>query len=278
MPLLQAIVLGIIQGLTEFLPISSSAHLIVIPKLLGWPEQGLAFDIALHVGTLAAVILYFFRDWLQIIAQGFGARVVVGDSGLQRNRGLLWLLMLATVPAGLAGLLFQKKIEGVVRDNLYVIGTMAIVVGILMWLAENAGRKQKDLGHVSTGDALFIGIAQALALIPGVSRSGITMSAGLFRNLERETAARFSFLLLTPTVAGIALKKFYDLFKHEGGIPHEMQVPMLVGMVVSAITGCIVIRFFLEFLKTRTFGAFVAYRIVFGIIVIALAFFRFGGG
>src|SRR5271168_4846161 len=138
MPLLQAIVLGIIQGLTEFLPISSSAHLIVIPKLLGWPEQGLAFDIALHVGTLAAVILYFFRDWLQIIAQGFGARVVVGDSGLQRNRGLLWLLMLATVPAGLAGLLFQKKIEGVVRDNLYVIGAMAILVGILMWLAENA--------------------------------------------------------------------------------------------------------------------------------------------
>jgi undecaprenyl-diphosphatase len=128
------------------------------------------------------------------------------------------------------------------------------------------------------GDALFIGIAQAFALVPGVSRSGITMSAGLFRNLERETAARFSFLLLTPTVAGIALKKFYDLFKHEGGIPHDMQVPMLVGMLVSAITGCIVIRFFLEFLKTRTFGVFVAYRIVFGIIVIALAFFRFGGG
>jgi undecaprenyl-diphosphatase len=277
MPLLQAIVLGIIQGLTEFLPISSSAHLIVIPRLLGWPEQGLAFDIALHVGTLAAVVLYFFRDWLQIITQGFGARIL-GDSSLQRNRGLLWLLVLATVPAGIAGLLFEKKIEGAVRDNLYVIGAMAILIGIVMWLAENAGRKQKDLGHVSMMDALLIGTAQALALIPGVSRSGITMSAGLFRNLDRETAARFSFLLLTPTVAGIALKKFYDLFKHEGGIPHDMQMPMLVGMLVSAITGAIVIRFFLEFLRHRTFGAFVAYRIVFGIIVIALAFFRFGGG
>jgi undecaprenyl-diphosphatase len=277
MPLLQAIVLGIIQGLTEFLPISSTAHLIVIPKLLGWPEQGLAFDIALHVGTLAAVILYFFRDWMQIIAQGFGARVG-GDSGLQRNRGLLWLLALATIPAGVAGLLFQKKIEGAVRDNLYVIGAMAILIGIVMWMAENAGRKQKDLGHVSTADAVLIGIAQALALIPGVSRSGITMSAGLFRNLERQAAARFSFLLLTPTVAGIALKKFYDLYKHEGGIPHGMQTPMLVGMLVSAITGCIVIRFFLDFLRQRTFGVFVAYRIIFGIIVIALAFFRFGGG
>jgi undecaprenyl-diphosphatase len=277
MPLLQAIVLGIIQGLTEFLPISSSAHLIVIPKLLGWPEQGLAFDIALHVGTLAAVILYFFRDWMQIIAQGFGLRVG-GDSGLQRNRGLLWLLALATIPAGVAGLLFQKKIEGAVRDNLYVIGAMAILIGIVMWMAESAGRKQKDLGHVSTADALLIGIAQALALVPGVSRSGVTMSAGLFRNLEREAAARFSFLLLTPTVAGIALKKFYDLYKHEGGIPHDMQTPMLVGMLVSAITGCIVIRFFLEFLRRRSFGVFVAYRIVFGIIVIALAFFRFGGG
>jgi undecaprenyl-diphosphatase len=277
MPLLQAIVLGIIQGLTEFLPISSTAHLIVIPKLLGWQDQGLAFDIALHVGTLAAVILYFFRDWMQIIAHGLGIRYG-GDSGLQRNRGLLWLLILATLPAAIAGLLFQKKIEGAVRDNLYVIGAMAILIGIVMWWAENVGRKQKDLGHVSPADALSIGVAQALALIPGVSRSGITMSAGLIRNLDRQAAARFSFLLLTPTVAGIALKKLYDLMKHQGGIPHEMQTPMLVGMLVSAVTGCIVIRFFLEFLRRRTFAVFIAYRIIFGIIVIALAFFRFGGG
>lgn len=277
MPLVQAIVLGIIQGLTEFLPISSTAHLIVIPKLLGWGDQGLAFDIALHVGTLAAVVLYFFRDWMQIIAQGFGMSLG-GDSSLQRNRGLLWLLIVATIPAGVAGLLFQKKIEGAVRENLYVIGAMAILIGLVMWLAERAGRRQKDLGHVSAGDAVLIGVAQALALIPGVSRSGITISAGLMRNLDRQAAARFSFLLLTPTVAGIAMKKFYDLMKHEGGIPHDMQTPMLVGVVVSALTGCIVIKFFLEFLRRSTFAAFIAYRIIFGIIVIALAFFRFGGG
>src|SRR5271167_2466411 len=168
MPLVQAIVLGIVQGLTEFLPVSSTAHLAVVPWLLGWKDPGLAFDIALHVGTLAAVVLYFFRDWLQIITQGFGARIL-GDSSLQRNRGLLWLLVLATVPAGIAGLLFEKKIEGVVRDNLYVIGSMAILVGILMWWAESVGRKQKDLGHLSPVDAILIGAAQALALIPGVS-------------------------------------------------------------------------------------------------------------
>jgi undecaprenyl-diphosphatase len=277
MPLLQAVVLGIIQGLTEFLPISSTAHLIVIPKLLGWADQGESFDIALHVGTLAAVIFYFFRDWVQIILQGCGLRVG-GDPGLQRNRMLLWLLVAATVPAGLAGLLFEKKIEGVVRENLYVIGSMAILIGLVMWVAERVGLKQKDLGHVSSVDAIFIGCAQALALIPGVSRSGITMSAGLLRNLERESAARFSFLLLTPTVAGIAVKKFWDLHKHGGGIPHDMQMPMLVGMLVSAITGGIVIRFLLEFLRRRTFAVFIAYRIIFGIIVIALAFFRFGGG
>jgi undecaprenyl-diphosphatase len=277
MPLVQAIVLGIIQGLTEFLPISSSAHLIVIPKLLGWQDQGLAFDIALHVGTLAAVVLYFFSDWLQIIGQGFGMRMG-SDPDLQRNRTLLWLLALATIPAGVAGLLFQKKIEGVVRENLYVIGSMAILIGLVMWWAESAGRKQKDLGHVSPLDAILIGIAQALALIPGVSRSGITMSAGLGRNLDRQAAARFSFLLLTPTVAGIAVKKFYDLIKHEGGIPHDMQIPMVVGMLVSAATGALVIKFFLEFLRRRTFAVFIAYRLIFGIIVIALAFFRFGGG
>ena len=277
MPLFQAVVLGIIQGLTEFLPISSTAHLIVIPKLLGWQDQGLAFDIALHVGTLAAVVLYFFRDWMQIIAQGLGVQFG-GDSGLQRNRTLLWLLVLATIPAGVAGLLFQKKIEGAVRENLYVIGGMAILIGLVMWWAESVGRKQKDLGHVSTVDAIIIGTAQALALIPGVSRSGITMSAGLVRNLDRQAAARFSFLLLTPTVAGIALKKFYDLMKHEGGIPADMRMAFLVGIAVSGITGCLVIQLFMRYLRRGTLNFFVAYRVIFGIMIIALAhFFRLTG-
>lgn len=276
MPLVQVIVLGIIQGLTEFLPVSSTAHLVVIPRLLGWPDQGLAFDLALHVGTVAAVLVYFFRDWMQILAQGFGLHMG-GDPALQRNRGLLWLLALGTVPIGIAGLLFEKRADQA-RGNFYLIGTMAIAVGLLLWWADRAGRKQKDIGHISTADSIIVGIAQTLAIIPGTSRSGVTICAGLLRNLERETAARFSFLLLTPAVIAAAAKHFWDLMKHEGGIPPEMRTPFIVGILVSAITGMIVIRFFLEYMRRSSYTVFVAYRIIFGIIVIALAFFRFGGG
>lgn len=276
MPLVQVIVLGIIQGLTEFLPISSTAHLVVIPRLLGWRDPGLAFDLALHLGTVAAVVLYFFRDWLQILGQGFGLQVG-GDPVLRRNRGMLWLLAAATVPIGIAGLLFEKKADQA-RENLYLIGAMAISVGVLLLWADRVGRKQKDIGHVSTMDAILIGVSQVLAIIPGTSRSGITISTGLLRNLERETAARFSFLLLTPAVIAAAAKHFWDLTKHEGGLAPDMRTPFLLGIAVSAITGIIVIRFFLDYMRRRSYTVFVAYRIIFGIIVIALAFFRFGGG
>src|SRR6266852_1018074 len=161
MPLLHVILLGIIQGLTEFLPISSSAHLALIPKLLGWADQGLAFDIALHVGTLAAILIYFFQDWVQVIAQAFGSRMN-GDPTLQRNRGLLWLMALATIPLGVAGLLFQKRAETLWRNDPYMIGGMLIGVGLVLWLAEYVGRRRKDLGHISLFDALIIGVAQAL--------------------------------------------------------------------------------------------------------------------
>ncbi|HXP85783.1 MAG TPA: undecaprenyl-diphosphatase UppP [Bryobacteraceae bacterium] len=274
MPLLQVIVLGIIQGLTEFLPISSTAHLVVIPRLLGWPDQGLAFDIALHVGTLVAVLLYFFRDWLQVLSQGLGLSTTGGDPALRRNRGLLWLLVLGSIPAGLAGLLFQKQAETLWRENLFVIAGTSIGVGLIIWLAEMVGRRQRDLGHANLVDSITIGLAQACAVVPGVSRSGATIAAGLFRNLDRPAAARFSFLLSTPVIAGAALKDFYDLMKHEGGFPAEMRIPILVGIAVSAITGCAAIGFFMNFLRRRSLGVFVLYRLVFGIIVIALAVFR----
>ena len=278
MPLLQVIVLGIVQGLTEFLPISSTAHLVVIPKLFGWPDQGLAFDIALHVGTLAAVLLYFFRDWIQILAQGFGVRIG-GDPVLERNRKLLWLLVAGTIPAGIAGLLFQKQAETLWRENLYVIAGTAIGFALVMWFADYSGRKQKDIGHISALDSVAIGLAQAIAVVPGVSRSGITISAGLLRNLDRRTAARFSFLLSTPIIAGAAAKDLWDLMRHQGGVSSDMRTAFIVGIVVSAITGCLAIRFILEYLRRSSLTVFVIYRIVFGIIVIALATFlpRSGG-
>ncbi|PYT16085.1 MAG: undecaprenyl-diphosphatase UppP [Acidobacteria bacterium] len=276
MPILHAILLGIIQGITEFLPISSTAHLWLVPWLLGWPDQGLAFDIAMHVGTLAAVILYFFRDWLQVIAQGFGFDYG-GDPGLKQNPKLLWLLAAATIPVGVAGYLFKKQAETTWRSP-YVIAATMISVGLVLWWAERAGRKQKDLAVLMPADAMKIGAAQALAIVPGVSRSGITISAGLFQNLNRPAAARFSFLLSAPAIAGAAGKDLWDLMKHQGGIPPEMRMVFLVGIVASAVTGCLVIHFFLNFLRRRSLAFFVYYRVVFGIIIIALAtIFRTGG-
>jgi len=280
-PLLHAIILGIIQGLTEFLPVSSSAHLALIPWLLGWNDQGLSFDIALHVGTVLAVIVYFFRDWVQLIAEGFGMSVG-SDPAIRRNPKLLWLLVLGSIPAGIAGLLVKDLAENVWRNNQYLIGSMLILVGLFMWWADHQGSRKKDLGNVSAADSITIGAAQALALVPGVSRSGITICAGLLRNLDRATAARFSFLLATPAIAGAAAKDAWDLMRHGGGIagiPHDMRMALLVGVIVSAIVGALTIQFFLNFLRRRSLSFFVWYRVIFGIIVIALAtFFRYHGG
>lgn len=265
--------MAIVQSLTEFLPISSTAHLALVPRLLGWtsPElHSLDFDIALHVGTLAAVIVYFFRDWVQLVAQGFGLRIG-GDPALAQNRNLLWLLAAATVPVGVFGYFFKDLAEGPLR-NAFVIGTMLIVVGIVMYIADRAGHFKKDLDQISLADSMLIGLAQAVAIVPGVSRSGITISTGLFRNLNRHAAARFSFLLSTPALTGAALKAFLDI-QEAGGLSPGMQVPFLVGVVVSAVTGWVVIAVFLRFLRTHTLRFFVYYRIIFGIIVIALAIF-----
>ncbi|MSV34819.1 MAG: undecaprenyl-diphosphatase UppP [Bryobacterales bacterium] len=271
MPLIEVIVLGIVQGLTEFLPISSTAHLAVIPWLFGWKDPGLTFDIALHVGTLAAILIYFFRDWLLVIAHGFGLRVE-GDPDLKRNPKLLWYLVAATIPVGLFGYILKEQAETTWRSP-NVIGAMMIGVGVVLWLAERAGRRQKDLSHLSFADALSIGFAQVLAIVPGTSRSGITIAAGLFRNLDRATAARFSFLLSTPAIGAAAAKDFYDLLKQEGGISPDMRTAFVVGILVSAVTGCLVIRFLMNYLRKGTLNYFVAYRVIFGIIVIALAHF-----
>jgi undecaprenyl-diphosphatase len=273
MPIYQVIVLALVQALTEFLPVSSQAHLALVPWLFGWKDPGLVFDIALHVGTLVAVIAYFFKDWLQIIAEGFGLSFG-NDPQIKRNPRLLWMLVLGTIPAGIAGLLFDKQAETKWR-NPYLIAGMLIGVGLVMWLAERKVLGTKNIGQVSLTDAGIIGLSQALALVPGTSRSGITIATGLFRDLDRAASARFSFLLSTPIIAGAALKKLYDVHK-TGGIPHEMHVPFLVGIIVSGVGGAFVISFFLRYLRRSSLMPFVYYRIAFGIIVIALAYlFRF---
>jgi undecaprenyl-diphosphatase len=276
MPIYQAVVLAIVQALTEFLPISSTAHLVLIPWLFGWKDGGLTFDVALHAGTLVAVIIYFFRDWVQIIGQAFGLNIG-SDPDLRQNRNLLWLLAAGSIPIGIVGYLFDKQADTTWRQP-YVIGTMLILVGIVMWIAEGRRIGSKSMSTIQMNDAIAVGLAQAVSVIPGTSRSGATISAGLFRNMNRETAARFSFLLSTPAIGAAVLKKGWDIHK-EGGIPADMKAPIVVGIIVSGVLGAIVIAFFLRYLRRSSLMPFVYYRIVFGIIVIALAaFFRFSAG
>lgn len=271
MPLHHAVLLAIVQGATEFLPISSSAHLALAPWLLGWKDQGLTFDIALHFGTLAAVLIYFFRDWMQIIGQAFGWKAG-HDAGLKASPRLLWTLAAATVPIGVLGLVFKDAAETTFRSPI-VIGVMLISVAFLMLWAERVGRRIKGIGQISFVDAMTIGCAQALAIVPGTSRSGITITAGLFRDIERESAARFSFLLSTPAIGAAALLAFKDLYD-AGGVPASEQTAFFAGIAVSALTGCLVIGGLLRYLRNHSLRFFVAYRIIFGILVLALAFFR----
>lgn len=266
MPLYQAIVLAIVQGLTEFLPVSSTAHLTLFPWLLGWKDPGLTFDVALHAGTLVAVFVYFWRMWLDML-RGTVRLGEPGNPNTHRNRELLVYLVIATLPAAMVGWFFEKAIETQLRSP-FVIATALIVVGLLMWWGDHASDHNHALGEVSFFDSIVVGISQALAVIPGVSRSGITMTAGLFRGMKRDTAAKFSFLLSTPVIAGAALKKSLEMY-HEG-IPAGMQAPMALGVVVSGVVGYLVIAVLIRYLERRTFKIFVVYRIALGMVVLVL--------
>jgi len=285
MPMYQAVVLAIVQGLTEFLPVSSTAHLVLFPWLLGWKDPGLTFDVALHAGTLVAVLAYFWRYWLEMIALalGWGGSAPAVASGgashsarddLRQNPRLLWYLAVATIPAALAGWRFERAADEQLRSPI-IIGVALIVVGLLMGAGDWLGKRERDLGHVGFLDSFLVGVAQAFAVIPGVSRSGVTMTVGLFRKMKRETAARFSFLLSTPLIAGAAMKKGMEI-RHEG-LPPEMRLPFLCGIVVSGLVGYLVIAVLIRYLERRTFKAFVIYRLALGVILLALGWGSFHG-
>jgi undecaprenyl-diphosphatase len=280
MLLWQAIILAVVQGLTEFLPVSSSAHLILLPWLSHGhiPDPGLAFDVALHLGTLIAVVLYFLREWVQLILCGLGFHYPqrAPEHQVIQNRRLFWYLVAGTIPGALVGFLFEHRIEEYLRDPVPIAIAM-IVIALLMWYAEYVGRKDRHIEQTSLGDSLLIGTGQALALFPGVSRSGITISAGLFRGMTREAAARFSFLLATPLIAGAAAVEVPKLIKaHRAGALDLPMSTLAISIAVSAIVGYIVIAFFLQYLQTRTLKIFIYYRILFGIVVLLLAFLPLG--
>ena len=262
MTLVQAIVYGIVQGLGEFLPISSSAHLILVPWFFGWTDPGLTFDVALHVGTLVAVIAYFLRDWVRLIVKGF-------TEAYSSEGRLFWYLVIATIPGAVAGFLLEKKAETVFRAPL-LIATMLIVMGFLLYAADRWGSKKRSMQTVTFPVSLWIGICQVAAIIPGVSRSGVTMTAGLSSGLTRESAARFSFLLSTPIILGAAMVKLPHLLSD----PSVITVDFIVGVVVSCVTGFVSIGFLLRYVQTRSFMPFVIYRFLLGLLVIAVAMIR----
>jgi undecaprenyl-diphosphatase len=271
MPAFQAIVLALVQALTEFLPVSSSGHLAMVPILLNWPDQGLTFDVALHIGTLLAVLGYFFRDLVQVTAQAFGIQYG-NDEELRQQPKLLWWMLLASVPTATVGLLAKDFIEEHFR-NSWVIAFMLISVGLLMWWGERRGSQRKSIATMTLQDALLIGLSQAVALVPGTSRSGITITTGLFCGVSRSAAARFSFLLSTPAVGGAGMKALYDLYR-QGGLSTDTMMSFLLGISVSAVAGAFVIAFFLRWIRSNSLQVFVWYRILFGILVITLAIFR----
>ena len=277
MELFAAAVLGVIQGLTEFLPVSSSAHLILVPWLLGWRPEGIAFDVSLHVGTAVAILAYFWKDWLELARESVTG-ILSGSPLGNRKRMLMWFIAAGTLPAVIVGLLFEQEIEETLRSPLVTVVTLA-VFGMFLYLCERRSRLARSLDQFSWGDALWIGLSQALALIPGVSRSGITMSTALLRNADRASAARFSFLLATPVIVGAGVLETWRLLEIvrtpaalSAGIPAQDNISwavMAIGILFAAVTGFFCIRFFLRYLQTRTFVPFVVYRFVLAAVVLA---------
>src|SRR5690606_9407094 len=259
---LQIVVLAIVQGITEFLPISSSAHLILVPKLTSWPDQGLAFDLAVHVGTLAAVVLYF-RTELGRMSRDFAAsllaRRIVGESRLA------WAVLWGTVPVGLAGLVFNETVETKLRAPLLIAAT-TIAFGIVLWIAD-ARRGSRSEHELSWRDVLVIGCAQAIALVPGTSRSGVTISAAMLLGLSREGAARFSFLLAVPVTALAAGLKAFQLIGLEAPVEWA---PFATGALLSGITALLCIHFFLKALTSLGMIPYVLYRLALGAVLLAV--------
>ncbi|MEN6413825.1 MAG: undecaprenyl-diphosphatase UppP [Veillonellales bacterium] len=265
-----AVILGIVQGLGEFLPVSSSAHLIIVRWLFGWDEIiaqaggniDIALDVALHVGTLVAVLIYFFQDWVELILGGL-------TRGLKTREGrMFWYLVAATIPGGVAGLLLESKIEELFRSQPLIIAAGLAIMGLILYIIDKQMPQRVRFEKITFKQAFFIGISQALALIPGVSRSGITMTTGRLLGFSREAAAKFSFLLATPIIAGAALK-------HTPEIIHNIANPLFaLGTLVSAIVGLFCISFLLKYLQRNNFAVFAVYRFIIAAVIVVVFFVR----
>jgi len=267
MSIIQAIILGIIQGLTELLPISSSAHLTLIPWIFNWTNSENfnlafeAFDVALHAGTLFAIIIFFFKDWITLIKGGLNS-VVKKEKSFEGK--MFWYLVLATIPGGIIGFILDKFMEDILTKPL-IIAIALIVMGMILYFVDKKSKSDIDYEHMTLKQTFLIGLSQALAFIPGVSRSGVTMTTGRLMGIKRESVAKYSFLLSTPIVFAATIFKFKDFV---------FSIPFIIGVIISFLVGLVVIKFLLDYLKKGSFKAFAIYRVIFGIIILALYFIR----
>jgi undecaprenyl-diphosphatase len=263
---LQALVLGIIQGLSEFLPISSSAHLTLAPWLFGWEDPGLAFDVALHLGTLIAVLWYFRMEWLALIKAAFGI-ITTGRIETPEKRRVIYLII-ATIPGGIGGFMLQSKAESAFRSP-QLIAIALIAMGIVLWIVDKAVDQRRVLGEMRWIDALLIGLSQVIALVPGVSRSGATMSSARGLRFDRESAAEFSFLMSMPIIAAAVIFECPKALQ-EGGITNEL----MAGVAASAISGWLAISILMRYVTKHSYGIFAFYRVALGITVLAVLYAR----
>ncbi len=252
---IQALILGAVQGLTEFLPVSSSAHLIIVPWLFGWDDPGLAFDVALHLGTLVALIVYYWKVWLDLLSSLV--------SGSQESRRLLFLLIIASIPGAIIGFALEKEAETIFRSPLLIAGTMS-VLGIALWLCDRMARSARIMTELTVRDALLIGFSQALAIVPGVSRSGATITMARALGIQREDAANFSFLMATPIIAGAGLLESRKL------LAEGLNAPLLWGFLASAVFGIAAIAGLIRFVRTRTYRPFAWYRLALAALVVLI--------
>lgn len=267
MTIIHAIILGIVQGLTEFLPISSSAHLNVFPWIFNWEMLSEGMDVALHIGTLLALVIFFFKDWVNLVKGGYKKIVKKEDS---TDGKIFWYLVVATIPAGILSLILDKVSEAIVGDDINfqmaIIACTLIIMGIILYIADKKSKSTTDYENISLKQSVLVGMSQAIAAaFPGVSRSGITMTVARFLKIDRESAAKFSFMLAMPiTLAAVV----FDLTKF------TFTLPLILGILASFITGVIVIKFLLDYLKKGSFKIFAIYRVIFGIIILGIYFWR----
>ncbi len=268
MTILQAIILGMVQGLGEFLPISSSAHLILAPWFFGWQDQGLAFDVALHWGTLLAVVIYFRND-IVLLIKGFWHSLLPSTRDIRNNlyQKLAWLIILASIPGAIIGKLLEAEAEYAFRSPLLIAVTLSLV-GLILFIVDRYSEKQKDLGHIGWKQSLLVGLSQALAIIPGVSRSGATMTMARYLKFKREDAAKFSFLMSIPIIFGAGLLKIPDLSLQNN------QMPLIAGFLSSFIFGLLAIKYLLRYISKNSFAIFTWYRLVLAAVILIVYFLK----